>query len=341
MATTTEVQPEVRQDYVPPASEPDALTQARVDAYSPETAVAIRTPSDQNALPVADAGNNQLDLSTGNLFVSVFDKGDNVQLASVRTGDAMPGNERIKPSKETYERINAAVNGLTTGDTTHLQQYLKDMNDASDPRRQKELQAGMKELTKYLSATGLDAKMVMGSLSITLPGQNGKTLTIDKDGRTNLQGNDLRNFGQKLGEHLEGKDEAGPTISDRMTRRLDSIESGLRRTNLTGLQSAIKEIGDKIHSTKPGAAGAADRKEAGELQDMLGVLGDDLSRDALVDARYDRQTGSFSITQPDASGKDETLTIDKFGRANMSGEKLRFFLIRLRENQDKQPTMAA
>ncbi len=45
--------------------------------------------------------------------------------------------------------------------------------------------------------------------------------------------------------------------------RLDRIESGLRRTNLSGLQDAIKEIGDKIHSVKPGAAGAAGKERSG------------------------------------------------------------------------------
>lgn len=345
MASSTEAQPEVRQAaYVPPAPERDAITEASVAAYTPENSVGLRSPGEQTGVRVADAsgalanGDNPFDFSTGNIFSSVFDKGDNVQLAALRTGNE-PVSDKVKPSKETGKRVDAAMVGLTQGDTSGFQQYLKDMTNATDPAQKRDLQAGMQRMSQYLGQYGVDAKVVMGELNITLPGSNGKTLTIDKDGKTNLQGNDLQDFGRKFADVFKGDDKQ-LTISDRMTNRLDDIENGLKRTNLSGLQGAIKEIGDKIHSIKPGAAGAAEKKDAGELQDMLDVLGSELSRDN-VNARYDRDSGRFSITQPDASGKNETLTVDKFGRANMSGEQLRFFLIRLRENQEKQPTMKA
>ncbi len=343
MERTTEAPPAVRPE-VSVAPENDPIADASVAAYSADNTVAMRTPGEQNSLRVADVGinvpigENLLDFSTDNVFKSVFAKGDNAQLAARRTEDALPGSDKAKPSLQTYDRINDAVLALEKGDTSKLHQYVRDLNDATNPDKQRDLQRGMKELTKYLGEAGIEAKMLMGSLSLKLPGHDAKALTIDPNGRTNLRGNALREFSKKFSDQLEGREKPEPLLSDRMTGKLDRIESGLRRTNLTGLQDAIKEIGDKIHSVKPGAAGAAERKEAGELQGMLETLGDELTGKN-VHARYDRHSGKFAITQPDASGKPETLEIDKFGRANMSGEKLRFFLIRLRDNQEKQPTV--
>ncbi len=275
-------------------------------------------------------------LSTGENFSA--NPGDNVQLASLRTGEERQ-NDKVKPSQDTAVRLGGMLDGLTKGDYTAVQQYLKDMNNPADPKMQQDLQAGMKMFTDYLTKSGIDAKVVMGNLQLSLPGQSGKELTIDKDG-TSLHGNELRDFNGKLLDKLKEKPGTDGQISDRMTDRLDNIEAKLNRTNLTGLQDAIKEIGNKIHSIKPGAAGEAERKEAKELQDMLGVLGNELSRDN-VDARYDQQSGSFKITQPGKDGNNETLEIDKCGRANMSGEQLRGFLIRLRDNQHNPPTAPA
>ncbi len=339
MERTTEALPAVRPE-VPAAPERDAIADAGINAFSGDNSFGLKPANDQLRIAAATNGDNTLDFSTARLYSSVFDGGASLQMASLRLGDDNSDPSKPKASPETMRRIGEAVEGLVKGDISKFQSYLRDMSNTADPMQKRDLQGGMNTLTQYMREAGVDAKMVMGNLQITLPGKGGKILTIDKEGRTNLQGNELRNFGKKFGEVLDGddKDTAKP-LSDRMTSRLDRIEAALKRTNLTGLQDAIKEIGDKIHSVKPGSAGASERKEAQEIQSMLETLSDELSNHR-VNANYDRQSGTFSITQANARGQDETLTIDKFGRANMSGEKLRFFLIQMRDNREKQPTIS-
>lgn len=359
MEQTTDSAPAVRPEarVVPEAPESDPLDNVRAATWSadrsfdksPVPASQMQSSFDQGNLQLAglnDAGEMPY-LNTGDLYKNALgtretpgaNPGDRLQLASLRPtlGDRQSGDGAVQPSLETMQRLNGMLTGLKGGDVSGIQQYLRDMKNAVDPRKQQELQAGMKMFTDYLNNSGVEAKMVMGNLSITLPGPNGKNLTIDKDG-TNLRGNQLRDFGRRLSEKMNEEPSSGEPISEKMTDRLDRIEAGLNRGSLSGLQDAIKEIGDKIHSVKPGAAGAAERKEAKDLQEMLGVLSYELSRDN-VDARYDTQSGAFKITQPGANGRSETLEIDKFGRANMSGEELRGFLIRLRNHQHKQPVM--
>lgn len=239
---------------------------------------------------------------------------------------------------EDTRRLLSAITAMEKGDTSQLSQYVREMNDPSNPHRQKELQASMKIVTDHMNRYGVDAHLMSGNLSLTLPGREGKSLTIDSNGRVNLSGDALKAFGKKFFEHFTEKDST-PNLSDRMSRRLDGILDDLDRNDLRGLIGALKEIGDKVHSVKPGAAGELERKTAKELQGMLDALGGALSTN-LVDARYDPQTGSFKITQPNRNGADQTLTIDKFGRASMRGADLNIFLFRMRVNQSRQPTVS-
>ncbi len=148
------------------APENDPIADASVAAYGADSnvTVASRTPGEQNSLRVADVGTNALngenllDFSTDNIFKSVFAKGDNVQLAARRIEDGRPGSDKTKPTLQTYDRINDVMAGLEKGDPSKLQNYLKDMNDSSNPDKQKDLQRGMKELTTYLGEPVLKRK---------------------------------------------------------------------------------------------------------------------------------------------------------------------------------------
>lgn len=260
--------------------------------------------------------------------------------AGIRTAHLRAPEIKEKPVQSPVEetrRLLRAITAMEKGDTSQLSQYVREMNDPSNPHRQKELQASMKVVTDHMNRYGVDAHVMQGNLSLTLPGRDGKTLTIDSHGRASLSGDALKAFGKKFYEHFTEKD-SDPNLSDRMSRRLDGILDDLDRNNLRGLIGALKEIGDKVHSVKPGAAGEQERKTAKELQNMLDTLGAELSTN-LVDARYDAQTGSFRITQPNRNGVNETLTIDKYGRPSMSGADLNIFLFRMRVNQSRQPAV--
>ena len=258
-----------------------------------------------------------------------------LQTAHLRAPESR--DNKVQPDVQETRRLIRAVNAMEGGDVSQLSQFVKEMNDPSNPRRQQELAASMKYLTDIMNKFGLDSKVTFGNLSITLPGRDGKTLTIDSNGRANLSGDALKNFGKKFNEQFADKD-MGDGISNRTSRRLDGIHDDLEDGNLRGLIAALKEIGDKIHSVKPGAAGALERKTAKELQTMLGFLGNELStRD--VDARYDPQTGNFKVTQPNRNGVPETLTIDKYGRPSLSGADLSIFLFRMKIFRSRQETV--
>ncbi len=314
---------------------PAGITDAGLSAWSRQSATSTR--SDQKDMQTAaDRGQNpgltSIDLAEKNIYAPGANSAGDVIVASL--GTTTPDGADTRVSEQTGKRLVDSFQGLEKGDTRALQLYVRDMNSAMfwDPAKGKDMQTGMKRMIKFLDGMHIDTKLVNGELTLTMPGKDGKSLTIDKYGRTSLEGNDLRDFQKNLQEYIVGKDtNLGNPMSDKTIQRLDSVEDGLRKNDLKGLTDTLKEIGDKIHSIKPGAAGEKERKEAKDLQGMLGALGDEFSSKN-VDARYDEQSGNFKITQPNAKGEMETLTVDKFGRPDMSGQKLQDFLTRWQKN---------
>jgi len=259
----------------------------------------------------------------------------NIQTASLRPPDT---KEHVKHNLEETRRAYAGITAVSGGDTSQIGQFIKEMNQSPSEHRREELRLSLKHIGDFLNRYGIRTSLQDGNYSITLPGKDGKTLTIDKDGRPNLSGRELRDFGKKFDNQFVEKETPEQPLSRRMERRLDDIHGDLERNSVRGLTSAIKEIGDKIHSTKPGALGETERKTGKELQQMLAKLGDEISSEA-VDARYDKQSGNFTIAQPNARGQMETLTIDKFGRTSMTGVDLNIFMWRLNLNRTKVPTV--
>lgn len=318
-----------------PDAVPLGITDAGLSAWSRPSSTAAKT-GDESVIATGNRGMNQgsttFDFAEQDIYAAPVKPAGDIQLAALNPG--IPDKSDTRVSRQTEERLGEISKGLANGDIRELQLYVRDMNHAMfwDPAKGKDMQAGMQELLKEFNSMHIAAKLVNGELTLTMPGKDGKSLTIDKNGRPNLDFNDLQDFKKNLHEYIFGKDTPqGSPMSDKTIKRLDSIENGLKQDNIKGLTDALKEIADKINSIKPGAAGEKERKEAKDLQEMLGALGYEFSSKN-VDARYDAQSGNFKITQPDANGQMETLTIDKFGRPNMSGQQLQDFLARWQKN---------
>lgn len=243
-------------------------------------------------------------------------------------------------SADTLAKLQDVYRGLGAGDIQVLQSYIKNMNDATDPDLAKDLKRGLDGFFEFLGMHGITARTspMQGGYTIEFPSDNGvaQSLTISQNGDTDLKDADLSAFQKGLSDYVLPKIEEPDYLSDLMTNRLNGIEDGIAKNDLSGLTDTMGDIADRIHSAAPGDDGAVDRQIAADLQRVLDVLAADLSNDR-VRSWYDRGSGSFTIGQANARGGTDMLTVDKFGGLSLSGHKLHDFLTQLHKNLSQEP----
>lgn len=333
-----------------------ARTEGADQTESPITKAAIETWSPQS-LNTSNLGDRSVVANTG--FVDLSDQSfwgaagarsqegqrlrDGVQMAALGNPTELPqrpGQEQLPDgrfhamSPETTKRFKELAGSLNNGELSGLGRYIGDMNHQItwNPEKGADMQEGFKNILNGFKTLGIDARGVEGGMRITL--KDGQSVTIDASGHPNLKGAELEKFQKSLKEAInvgpqeKGKGEKeGDGISDKTSQRLDRIEDGIRKGDLSGLTSAIKDIGDKTNSAKPGAAGNKERAEGAELQKALGYLGAEYSTKD-VDVQYDPKSNTMSITLPNEKGEMQTLQIDKYGQPSMKGEQLQQFMKR-------------
>ncbi|MBC7999362.1 MAG: hypothetical protein IAF58_15535 [Leptolyngbya sp.] len=297
--------------------------------------------------PKGERNPRSLDTSTDNLYASIH--GGEIQTASLGRPneriDGKDGREAEKPSGETFERLSKVYMGLAKGDTYEMQTYLRDMNleNRFNPAKGKDMQNGLTLLNGELKKLGIEGRSEDGHYSLSLKDAKGNEQKLSFNPRGTIEGgSDRQTFNKSLRDKLSvgvQKDDPSIPFSDKMYDRLDSIQNGIKNNNIDGLTGAIKEISEKVHSVKPGKAGAAERKGASDLKDVLDGTAYDLSREN-VHAHYDRQNGNFSISLPNDRGGSDSLSIDKYGRPSLSGPKLDEFMKRLNKNLKVEPTIS-
>lgn len=336
-----------RPDVADTSKTPDKPSPLSVEAWSQPAQV--ETPKSSTLTADRSQGERNtksLDTSTDNLYASIH--GGEIQTASLGRPneiiDGKVGREAERPSGETFERLSKVYKGLAKGDTYEMQTYLRDMNleNRFNPAKGKDMQNGLTLLNSELKKLGIEGRSENGHYLLSLKDAKGNEQKLAfSPGGTIEGGSDRLTFNKSLKEKLSGdpKDDPSTPFSDKMYDRLDSIQNGIKNNNIDGLIGAIKEISEKVHSVKPGKKGAAERKDASDLQDVLEGTAYDLSREN-VSAHYGRQSGNFSISLPNDRGGSDSLSIDKFGRPSLSGPKLDEFMQRLNKNLKVEPTIS-
>jgi hypothetical protein len=321
---------------VPPGVIDDAWSSA-FDA-KPWTGAKVSEPPDPNYV---------FDFSTGDDLYPPT--GERNQFAAAQ-GESLfvgPNDGQNAPddgifSADTLRLVQDIYANLRTGDTQALQSYIKNLHDAkaTNPALAQDLQRGLDGLFGFLGKHGINASSsaLRGSYTIDLPSEDGvpNALTIFQNGDTDLKGAALADFQNDLSDYVSPKPEEPDDLSDLLTNRLIDIDDGIFKNDLTALADTIKDIADRIHSVAPGDDGIVDRQIAADLQDVLDTLASEWRTDD-VTAGYDRDSGSFTITQTNAQGGKDTLIVDKFGRPSLSGQHLQDFLTQLNVNLSKEP----
>lgn len=235
---------------------------------------------------------------------------------------ASPRTENLRP--DIAEKLGSIFQDFRNGETSSLQDYMKALGDArrSDPdgADAKAYMDGLKRISDELKKVGINNSITLGELTIGLDdGREPKEFTINQDGETDLEDDELTNFQDRIYEHLNGSDQE--PLSDEMNKKFQDLAKDINKGDFNSLQSVLKELET-----------SSDPERIRSLEDMLTRLGDSYNSNPdtvppTTGGQYVPNTNTLKLGYIDEAGNKQILEIGPKGTLPpLSNEKIEEFM---------------
>lgn len=235
---------------------------------------------------------------------------------------ALPATENLRP--DIAEKLGSIFQDFRNGETSSLQDYMKALGDARrddpDGADAKAYMDGLKRISEELKKVGINSSITLGELTIGLnDDREPKEFTIDQNGETDLEDDELNQFQDRIYEHLNGSDQE--PLSPETNKKFQELAKDINKGDFNSLQNVLKELET-----------SSDPERIRSLEDLLTRLGESYNSNPnttppTTGGEYDSNTNTLKLGYIDEAGNKQILEIGPKGTLPpLSNEKIEEFM---------------